>query len=386
MNILRGTIIASNQKTYEVDVSLDDTFETIVARPLSPSFVDFTGAGFYTNPKTAGSKCLVLRDGYSYWILGYFNERGTLNTSGFIEDDNLPRTKLGGGDTLLRHPSGSSIHLTKDELRLNIGSGQKVYFSGGQDNTFNLYSHRNYIDNSAGRLSWYLANNEIGRDTPSIFNWRIKKNFEQFKDIKPSDYVEIKAGSIPDGTFYKDRLLEIKTVQYEGPSEKYKSYLGLSKDSEGNHFTLSFEDMLLGRSTLYKIVDGYTHSWEISDSFRTLKIDWMGAENYFNISTEDGNYENIVDNLGNILINTKGYWYLSSKDIKLGSGNANEPLVLGNVLKSLLEELGDIIINSKHLHSQGPTTGLFPKDIQSINSWKSKLSSSLSNIATTERG
>lgn len=409
MKIIRGTIVSSNPENYEIEVNLDYARRTVTAKQLSPSHMDSFGAGFFTNPLKAGQKCLVMEEGYTYWILGYYNETGSMNVNGLvIRDDNI-LTKLGGGDTLIKHPAGNYIHLTKDQFRINSGSGQKIYSTGGQSNTLDITSYRTHLKTAAGKFSWYLKNNDVGVDVPSLLTWKIKKNYEKFPLLFPSDYIMVRAGSVQkedNKDAYKNNLFEIDITQYEGLIESSKSYISLSKDDDDSYLTINLENPVTTANTQYKVIDAYNHTLDITNITDALSLELMGKDGLVNLSVSDttrtadisilGNkslsinlnnaYILEVDDLSNVDISANGYYYLTNKDIKLGSKMATEPLVLGNRWEEIMLDLISMLDGSTYLHSQGPTTGLFQADKEKLVAIKNKLKNALSNIAKTEKG
>jgi len=80
-----------------------------------------------------------------------------------------------------------------------------------------------------------------------------------------------------------------------------------------------------------------------------------------------------VDSMRNIIFNTRSKTIMNSPEIYLGSEDANEPIVLGDSLKSLLEELVTLVLT--HIHA---SPGVILTDQVSFNLWKLKIDSALS--------
>lgn len=85
-----------------------------------------------------------------------------------------------------------------------------------------------------------------------------------------------------------------------------------------------------------------------------------------------------IDSVDNITINTLSNTIINSSNIYLGSSNAIEPLVLGDTLKSILEEMIDYLVNHKHSTSTGPSGPPLPPEINQLIQWKNKINSALS--------
>jgi len=108
-----------------------------------------------------------------------------------------------------------------------------------------------------------------------------------------------------------------------------------------------------------------------SKAFETM----MFAKKAINLVTE-GVFT--VDADRDMTLNTPAQMILNSPKIYLGSEDATEPVVLGEALKTLLEEVIDMLLKHIHLTGTGPSSMMIPPEQAQINQWKSKLSSALS--------
>ena len=380
MEILRGTIISSDSKNYEVTVRLDNSGQEIVASPLSPVSMEISGSGLFTNPNKYGQKCQVLQDGFTYWILGYYIDSSGLSIAGFIDHPDYPRPLLGGGDTLIRHPSGSSIHLSDEELRIFVGTGASINLRGDIDNSIEISSFNFTLDQSCGYLKWKLLNDNIMQDNPSSFTLLVRKNFEQFADVMPSDYIQYNLGTIGAD----DHVFELNTMQYMpgSPIEGARTYLSLSKDSRGNYMRQEFEDMQTGAHSYHRIIDGYTHELEIEDISRSMKQSWMG-DSYLSLEF-DSNYSYVIENNGDVSIEAAGYYQITNDDIRLGGKDVDERLVLGDIWMGLMKELFAAIKSIQLNHPQGPTLPV-PINWGDFEKIQGKLEDALSEIAKTKK-
>jgi hypothetical protein len=274
---------------------------------------------------------------------------------------------------------------------------------GDPENKFAVLAHKIELENTAGYLKWQLEPSPPGDDTPSSFDLLLQRNFSQESDVLPSDYVQLRMASLPidESQDYEDHIFELETIQFEGGnSPVIMTNLTLSKDESDRYLNLNVANLLDNSATNIYINKGYNVVLEATDGTRKVSSNLLNDSNLLNIDL-DANYRLTVDNEfnenfymkgtqtvqidGDVDQTVSGHFYLTNSDIKLGSSSSSEPLVLGNVMKTLLEEFAEIIKASKHLHPQGPTTGLFPADITKIDNWKAKLPNALSDIATTQK-
>jgi hypothetical protein len=86
-----------------------------------------------------------------------------------------------------------------------------------------------------------------------------------------------------------------------------------------------------------------------------------------------------VDAVDDIITNTTSRTILNSPEIYLGGEEAGEPVVLGQTLVDLLNELIDLILNHKHPTGTGPSgPAQIPPENSQLEQLKSKLESALS--------
>ena len=354
MKIYKCTVEDRNPETYEVLVNFDNSGrDSETAKFLSAVACDPLGGGLHTLPPV-GTPVLVLEDSYfDYWILGYYNVTNPGSTNGWILDDKFPRPILGDNDALLRHTSGNYILQTSGELRIYQGISARMSLIGKTDNTFNLYALRINLNNSAGYFSWHTIGNEPDTDTPSSFEWKIQKNFEQFADLTPSDYILIRSGSIfeDDVSDVNTHVFDINTIQYTKGStvESATTYLSLSRDDDDNLLKLEINDIDNAGYTSYIINKGFYHNWTISDDSRTVIMDVMHDDGSTNLKLDlNGSVTVTAKDDGNLEFKTDTNAYFISTNINLGSEEAAEPLALGD---TLMKKLNDLILEIKtHIH------------------------------------
>lgn len=85
-----------------------------------------------------------------------------------------------------------------------------------------------------------------------------------------------------------------------------------------------------------------------------------------------------IDSVDDVTINTTSNTIINSNEIYLGSPNADEPVVLGETLKTILEEMIDYLISHKHATSTGPSGPPLPPELNQLQRWKTKIDSALS--------
>ncbi len=354
MKFHKCTIADRNKITYEVLVNFDDSGRSDeTAKFLSAVACDPLGGGLHSLPPV-GTHCLVMEDvSNDFWILGYYNLTHPGSANGWILDDKFPRPKMGDNDAILRHTSGNYILQTDGELRIWEGISARMSLVGKTDNRFSLIALRIEMNNSAGYFSWQTFKNDPDIDTPSSFEWKIQKNFEQFKDLTPSDYTIIRSGTIKEGEEAETNthVFDINTVQYvaDTATESATTYLSLSRDDDDNLLNLKINDIDNAGSTSYIINKGYYHNWTISDSSRTVVMDVMHDDGSTNLKIDlNGSVVITGKDDGNLEFKTDTNAYFISPLINLGSEEAAEPLALGESLMGKLNEF--IKAYNTHIH------------------------------------
>jgi hypothetical protein len=362
MEFYKCTIAARNPVTYEVLVNFDDSGkDNETAKFLSAIASDPLGGGLHTLPPV-GTPCLVAMDSYNdNWVLGYYNKTNPGSVNGWILDDKFPRPVLGDNDALLRHVSGNYVLQTAGELRIWQGLSARMSLVGKTNNTFDLYALRIKMNNSAGYFSWQTLNNDPDIDTPSSFEWKIQKNFEQFSDITPSDYTIVRSGSIfeDESSEANACILDISTTQYVPGSitESATTYFSLSRDDDNNLLKLEISDIDNQGNTSYTINSGYYHNWTITDPNRTAIMDLMSSDGETNLKLDlNGVVTVTAKNDGNLEFKTDTNAYFISPLVNLGSEEAAEPLACGTSLMGKLNELIGAFNDHIHPTPAGPSS------------------------------
>ncbi len=354
MKFHKCTIADRNPITYEVLVNFDDSGRSDeTAKFLSAVACDPLGGGLHSLPPV-GTHCLVMEDASNdFWILGYYNLTHPGSANGWILDDKFPRPEMGDNDAILRHTSGNYLLQTDGELRIGQGISATMSLVGKTLNTFNLFALRINMNNSAGHFSWQTTSNDPDVDTPSSFEWKIQKNFEQFKELTPSDYTLIRSGTIKENEKAETNthVLDISTTQYvaDTATESATTYLSLSRDDDDNLLNLKINDIDNAGSTSYIINKGYYHNWTISDGSRTVVMDVMHDDGSTNLKIDlNGSVVVTAKDDGNLEFKTDTNSYFISPLVNLGSEEAAEPLALGESLMGKLNEF--IKAYNTHIH------------------------------------
>jgi hypothetical protein len=361
MKFHKCTIADRNEKTYEVLINFDNSGRSDeTAKFLSAVACDPLGGGLHSLAPV-GTPCLVMEDvSNDFWILGYYNVTHPGSVNGWILDDKYPRPKIGDNDAILRHTSGNYLLQTDGELRMLAGISAQMSLIGRTENAFNLVALRININNSAGYFSWHILKNEADIDTPSSFEWKIQKNFEQFDTLTPSDYTLIRSGTIKENEKAETDtcVFDINTVQYvEGSDvESATTYLSLSRDDDDNLLKLEINDVDNAGSTSYIINKGYYHNWTISDGSRNVIMDIMHDDGSTNLKLDlNGSVTVTAKDDGNLEFKTDTKAYFISPLVHLGSETAAEPLACGTSLMAKLNELIDDYKLHKHPTPAGPS-------------------------------
>jgi len=361
MEFYKATVVDRNQETYEILVDFDlSGKDQETAKFLSPTACDPVGGGFYTLPPV-GTPCIVMRDSFNdYWVMGYYNVTNPGSINGWILNDKYPRPKLGDNDALLRHTSGNYILQTDGELRIWQGVSARMALIGKTNNTFDLYALRINMNNSAGYLSWQTTSNEPNIDTPSKFEWKIQKNFEQFADITPSDFVIMRAGTITENEDSEANMciLDLATTQYVPGTltESATTYFSLSRDDDDNLLKLEISDIDNQGNTSYTIKSGYYHNWTITNPGREVIFDLMSDDGETNLKLDlNGSVVITGKDDGNLEVKADTNVYFVSPLVNLGNESAAEPLALGESLMAKLNELIGVFNMHFHPTPAGPS-------------------------------
>lgn len=384
MKFYKCTIADRNPTTYEVLVNFDDSGkDPETAKFLSAVACDPLGGGLHTLPPI-GTPCLVIEDTYfDYWILGYYNKTNPGSANGWILDDKYPRPILGDGDAILRHGSGNYILQTDGEIRIWSGISARMSLVGKTQNTFDLYALRVNINNSAGYFSWQTLNNDPNIDTLSSFEWKIQKNFEQFADITPSDYIKIRAGSIfeDDSSEPNTCNFDMSTTQYiEGSvAESATTYFSLGRDGDNNLLKLEISDIDNAGNTSYTINSGYYHNWTITDPNRATTVDIMSDDGETNLKIDlNGTVVITAKDDGIFKVFSESQMLFESPKIYIGKEDETEPLALGTSLMAKLNALIDDYKAHKHPTPAGPSSAPLPPTASFKNHTKSDYLSEVS--------
>lgn len=260
-------------------------------------------------------------------------------------------------------PSGGS---GTDDRKTKIGE----YFTPKQINPLKLYEGDKIVQSRFGqslRFSGY--NNQDKVYAPTII-LRNRQNDKSLSDLKKGSLTEEDINK--DGTIIAitsgDYKLDFQSSLETKPSkfEKYPSEL-----KGYDQVLVNSERIILSAKTQEMIFFSKGNYGFISDGKMSIDNGKAGADLDFNgdvrITTND-NSTYILGGKGNIFLNTE---------------SDAEPLVRGETLKKLLEELIDAINNQVYKTPSGPTA-VGPENKSTFNDIKGRLNTFLSTLNYTE--
>lgn len=260
-------------------------------------------------------------------------------------------------------PSGGS---GKDDRKTKIGE----YFTYNQVNPLKLYEGDRIIQSRFGqsiRFSGY--NNQDKKYAPTIII-RNRQNDESLSKLKKGSLTEEDVNkdgttiAITSGVYKLDYQspLETKPTKFSNYPSELKGY---------DQLLVNTERIILSARTQEMIFFSKGNWGFVSDGKMSIDNGKDGADLDFNgdvrITTNDNNTY-ILGGKGNIFLNTES--------------NA-EPLVRGETLKGLLEELIDAINNQVFKTPAGPTA-IGPENRSTFNDIKGRLDTFLSTLNYTE--
>lgn len=254
------------------------------------------------------------------------------------------------------------------------------YFSHTPVNKLKLYEGDKIIQSRFGqsiRFSGYNNANNVFAPTIIIRN---RQDAQTLSSLKEGDITEENVNN--DGT-----TIVISSGEYQIPftattsisPTKFSSYPSSLKGDD--HFLINSGKIILSAKTGEMIFHSKSNYGFISDG--KFSIDGgLGADLDFggdvNITTDRNNSNFLVSTgTGKILLNTNTSGKSPNTDF------SNEPLVRGNTLKSILEEMIDLIVNQVYRTPSGPTA-IGPENKPDFNTLKGRLSEMLSTLNYTE--
>jgi hypothetical protein len=427
MRIISGTVSEVDAENYEIRVETELDDYPIAVSVLTESPLDPIAGGAVTLPYN-GANCLLLEHKQRYFMLGYYNLPTGGSSSGLLQDPEAPRVPLVQGDRIERHRAGNFVALGRQQWLNYAGLGSYMRLVGDPFNKFGLLAHNIEIENTAGYLKWKLEPAGAGDDAPSTFDLYVQRNFAQEVEFLPSDYVNLRAGSInsDQAQNFEDHIFELETIQFEGGNDPIiVTNLTLSKDEDNKYFNLNVANLLDNTATNLYISKGYNVNLEMTDGTRAGTISILNDDNLIhtnlndkydltisnegkiNIDITDGSKSVTAEVLGSNLLDlnldTKStlqvknsgevQFYAANKvivtsdnkislipgsTVNLGAETGAEPILLGNTLIQLLQQFQNWA--STHIHPTGtgpsgpPTAPVQPTNWTSAKSTISKSS------------
>lgn len=274
----------------------------------------------------------------------------------------------------------SDVSQTSTPISTNSESDIKIgkYFTTSNIHKLRLYEGDKIIESRFGqsiRFSGY--NNSDNSFSPTI----IIRNRENDESINNLNYTDITEEDVNrDGSTIAITSGEYKlnfqpgTVD-DGGGTNFKTtprYFDLPQEYTGTDQVLVNTGRLILSSRDSEMIHFSKGNYGfISDGKFIIDNGQDGADLDFNgevrITTNDNSFY-IIGDAGNIYLNTE---------------NTNEPLVRGNTLKALLEELIDAIGQQQYATPSGPTS-VGPTNVTTFRRIKSRLRNILSNQNYTE--
>lgn len=397
-----GYVEYVDKVTYDIHVRIPELDDAPVAvTPLSSTVSDSIYGGSNTLPYK-NSKCLVVKNGIDFYLMGYFNEPTGASRAGFIADpSNIPQPKADIGDTIQKHRMGNYTQLGRGWWGTYCGIGAYYKLIGNEENTSHLFTHHIINEMPAGYSKWMMLDETI-EDVPASFEWLIKKNYENDDEVRKADYFKLNVGTL--GEEEESSIFNMNLAQYGGGIDKITDiFISLSKDDENRLFHGRFDDFLENCNTEIELFNAYNLVLSSVDgkNKRSYIIDLFSDEGYKKESyiedsgdarqyTHDiaiGNnlkYENFNEKRVETLENSgkstffqegdanfefKGKYFaivdgklsFVCSDINLAEETGAEPSVLGDTLKSILEELMQVFNSHIHPTGTGPSGTPLPK-------------------------
>lgn len=335
-NPTNTTLPVRNQTVHITKVGSDYFYETIT-KGFSPNTAALPDAIKTTFPGKEKAK-----EGSNSKEYGDSQKTGIVKSNAEDEQD-----VEGFGDYFEGQEGIHKLKLYEGDTVIQSRFGQSIRFSG-YNNTDNAFSPTITIRNGESALNRQedieaIVEEDINRDGTII-------------QLGSGEYIlPFQPGVVDDGG----------SNDFETSPDSFAEY---PSELKGDQILINSGRIILSSKNAEMIFYSKKNYGFISDG--TLSID-----NKFGIEANVGDDINVLTNDKSINLNT------GNGNINLGNQEL-EPLVKGDTLLGLLEELIDAINQQVYLTPSGPTaTG--PTNIATFNSIKSKLSNFLSTLNTT---
>lgn len=354
MKVELARVMAVNVLDYSVDVLTDTNSTPYIGVPiLTPWCTPDHMGGINFLPEVGATCYICIADG-SYFVLG-FRVNG-----GIVDPDRSPgpnftgkRDPLEPGDIVLATADQNQVVLRRGGL-VQIGSTglcQRIYVPIG--NVIRDYFQRYHALSPLGEIDWghaQIAANDSFKDgsTSVAVRYNIKRTLQEDVSSKPYT-LEVRYGVLTGNTGNDAGILDTSTTDavHQFANLKGQSGTGVEQSMEG---TLSFTIYNHAESgnNPNKVVYAFQVSKE-GDNFvvagghvhmEFAKTLYVYAGEHITLETKSGS--NVRIRVG------------ANDQIKLGSDDASNPAVLGNELKSMLNEL--ITQIATHVHAAPGTS------------------------------
>jgi hypothetical protein len=335
-NPTNTTLPIRNQTVHLTKVGSDYFYDTIT-KGFSPNTSALSDAIKNTFPGKEKAK-----DGSNSKDYSNSQKTGIVKSSAEDEQD-----VEGFGDYFEGQEGIHKLKLYEGDTVVQSRFGQSIRFSG-YNNTDNEFSPTITIRNGESAVNRLL-------DIESIIEEDVNRDGTIIQ-LGSGEYIlPFQPGTVDDGG----------TSDFETSPDSFAEY---PSELKGDQLLLNSGRIILSAKNAEMIFYSKKNYGFISDG--TLSID-----NKFGIEANVGDDINVLTNDKSINLNT------GNGNINLGNQEL-EPLVKGDTLLGLLEELIDAINTQVYLTPSGPSaTG--PTNIATFNSIKSKLKNFLSTLNTT---
>lgn len=344
MNIELARVTAVNVLDYSVDVLTDTNSTPYLGVPIMTPWCMPDHMGGINFLPEVGSTCYICTADKSYFVLGFRVNGGT------VDPDRSPgpnftgnRDPLEPGDIVLATADQNQVVLRRGGL-VQIGSTglcQRIYLPVG--NVIRDYFQRYHALSPIGEIDWghaHINANDSFKDgaTSVAVRYDIKRTLQEDVSSKPYT-LEVRYGVLTGDTGDNTGILDTSTTEqvHQFANLKQRSGTGVSQSMEG---TLSFTvyDHTAKNKVVYAmqvskdgdvftLSDGHVHM----EFAKTL---YVYAGEHITLETASGH---------NVRIRVD-----ANDQIKLGSDAADNPAVLGNELKSMLNDLISHIVAHAH--------------------------------------
>jgi len=361
--ICLGTIIEilPNSHKYKIayasGVTAATSDSTYIAQLCSPIPYSF-GAGMKSLPQIAlGTKCLFTEINNQYFIIGLPEQVGVTSTNSYA-DQTIEKGETGlfsAAGSMIKMMASGAIHTFTDTFAAYvIDPVQQLFFGVFKNFVLRWYSgffKVNY-DDSTGAVGWLHLDKTLDESgQPPV--------------SQTPESVDVKFGNLGE------HLVEVNTLQdYEVNTPQLTQNIKLGRNSDQVlQYNLTNDAEGVTVDTTLGTDGTTTHNIQGTN---TIVITLDATNDPPLTITVNGNLQLIAGNNGISLIDGNDNTSIVSKKINLGTQDgAKEPIIMGDQLKTLLNNLGTWLNSHTHPTGTGPSgppvqVPSLPSDISNI--------------------